>query len=42
MKSTNHEEFKQFIISQKEITEAHRISGGGCYHLKVKVDGGYV
>ena len=39
MKSTNHEEFKQFIISQKEITEAHRISGGGCYHLKVKVNG---
>ena len=38
MKTTNHEVFKQFILSQNEIVEAHRISGGGCYHLKVKVD----
>ena len=38
MKTTNHEVFKKFILSQNEIVEAHRISGGGCYHLKVKVD----
>lgn len=38
MKSTNHEGFKQFISGKKEIIEAHRISGGGCYHLKVKVN----
>lgn len=38
MKTTDHGRFKQFISSEKEITEAHRISGGGCYHLKVKVD----
>lgn len=38
MKTTNHDGFKQFIHSQSKIMEAHRISGGGCYHLKVKVD----
>lgn len=38
MKTTDHNRFKQYIASEKEITEAHRISGGGCYHLKVKVD----
>lgn len=38
MKSTNHEAFKQFISSQNEVIEAHRVSGGGCYHLKVKVN----
>ena len=38
MTTTDHDRFKQFIASEKEITEAHRISGGGCYHLKVKVD----
>ena len=37
MKTTDHDRFKQFISSQKEVIEAHRISGGGCYHLKVKV-----
>lgn len=37
MKTTDHDRFKQFITSQKEVIEAHRISGGGCYHLKVKV-----
>src|SRR3954447_7493022 len=34
MKSTNHEAFNQFIKSQNEVTEAHRVSGEGCYHLK--------
>ena len=38
MKSANHEAFKQFIYSQNEVIEAHRVSGEGCYHLKVKVD----
>ena len=38
MKSTNHEAFNQFINCQNEVIEAHRVSGEGCYHLKVKVD----
>ena len=38
MKSTNHKAFKKFINRQNEVIEAHRVSGEGCYHLKVKVD----
>ncbi len=36
--SNNHEAFKHFINSKKEIIEAHRISGSGCFLLKVKFD----
>ncbi|WP_438497015.1 Lrp/AsnC ligand binding domain-containing protein [Paenibacillus sp. IHBB 3054] len=38
MKTANHESFIRFIYEQKEVVEAHRVSGEGCYHLKIKVD----
>lgn len=37
MKTTDHHSFVNFTANQKEIVEVHRISGDGCYHLKVKV-----
>lgn len=37
MKTTNHSSFASFINERKEVSEAHRISGEGCYLLKVKV-----
>jgi len=37
MKSTNHAAFQHFLSNQKEILEAHRISGEGCYWLKAAV-----
>ncbi|MEF3355185.1 Lrp/AsnC family transcriptional regulator [Paenibacillus sp. GYB006] len=38
MKTANHESFISFINEQKEVVEAHRVSGEGCYHLKIKVN----
>ncbi|WP_141501713.1 Lrp/AsnC family transcriptional regulator [Paenibacillus luteus] len=38
MKTSNHNSFIQFINEQNEVVEAHRISGEGCYHLKVKIN----
>lgn len=38
MKTADHESFISFINEQKEVVEAHRVSGEGCYHLKIKVD----
>ena len=35
MKTTNHEQLIKFIKSTSIIEEAHRISGDGCYLLKV-------
>ncbi|MDN3017104.1 Lrp/AsnC family transcriptional regulator [Paenibacillus sp. BSR1-1] len=37
MKTANHDSFIQFIKERNEVVEAHRISGKGCYHLKVIV-----
>lgn len=37
MKTANHDPFLSCIKEQKEVVEAHRVSGEGCYHLKVKV-----
>jgi Lrp/AsnC family transcriptional regulator, leucine-responsive regulatory protein len=37
MKTANHDAFIRFIHERKEVVEAHRVSGEGCYHLKVKV-----
>lgn len=37
MKTANHDSFKSFINNQSNVVEAHRISGEGCYHLKIKV-----
>lgn len=38
MKTANHDSFIRFINEQIEVTEAHRVSGEGCYHLKIKVN----
>lgn len=38
MKTTNHDSFRSFINGQNEVIEAHRVSGEGCYHLKLKVN----
>ncbi|MBP1969944.1 Lrp/AsnC family leucine-responsive transcriptional regulator [Virgibacillus natechei] len=38
MKTANHDPFLRFIKERKEIVEAHRVSGEGCYHLKVNVN----
>ncbi|MDN3426634.1 Lrp/AsnC family transcriptional regulator [Microbacterium sp. APC 3898] len=37
MKTTNHEKFNDFINERQEVVEAHRVSGEGCYHLKIKL-----
>ncbi len=37
MKTANHDSFIRFINNRNEVVEAHRISGEGCYHLKIKV-----
>src|SRR5690625_3334191 len=36
MKTSNHDPFLHFMKERKEIVEAHRVSGEGCYHMKVK------
>lgn len=36
MKTTNHFGFVKFVSDSREVLEAHRISGEGCYMLKVK------
>lgn len=38
MKTTDHDAFVRFINEHSEITEAHRISGEGCYHLTLKIE----
>lgn len=38
METANHDPFLHFIKERKEVVEAHRVSGAGCYHLKVKVN----
>ncbi|MBZ9607364.1 Lrp/AsnC family transcriptional regulator [Clostridium estertheticum] len=35
MKTTDHLSFKKYIYNNPLITEAHRISGDGCYILKL-------
>lgn len=37
MKTANHDAFIRFIKGRIEVVEAHRVSGEGCYHLKIKV-----
>lgn len=39
MKSTNHSGFKKMLIDDQVVTEAYRISGEGCYSLKVIASG---
>lgn len=38
MKTSNHDSFIRFANDQNEVVEAHRVSGEGCYHLKIKVN----
>ena len=38
MKTANHDSFIRFINDRNEVVEAHRVSGEGCYHLKIKVN----
>ncbi|WP_099363288.1 Lrp/AsnC family transcriptional regulator [Fredinandcohnia onubensis] len=37
MKTANHDSFIHFVHDRNEVVEAHRVSGEGCYHLKIKV-----
>ncbi|MBY0055103.1 MULTISPECIES: Lrp/AsnC family transcriptional regulator [Brevibacillus] len=37
MKTTDHSRFARFVASRSEVIEAHRISGEGCYTLKINV-----
>lgn len=36
MKTTEHAAFRKFIAENELVTDAHRISGEGCYMLKVQ------
>lgn len=36
MKSTDHEGFRTFLAQQSEVEEAFRVSGEGCYWLRVR------
>jgi Lrp/AsnC family leucine-responsive transcriptional regulator len=37
MTTTDHQRFQRFVREREEIVEAHRVSGEGCYSLKVLV-----
>lgn len=38
MKTANHDSFIRFMNKRNEVVEVHRVSGEGCYHLKIKVN----
>ncbi|KQL36100.1 Lrp/AsnC family transcriptional regulator [Psychrobacillus sp. FJAT-21963] len=38
MKTANHDSFIRFMNERNEVVEVHRVSGEGCYHLKIKVN----
>jgi Lrp/AsnC family transcriptional regulator, leucine-responsive regulatory protein len=37
MKTTDHPAFARWLAGQESVEEAHRVSGEGCYWLKVRV-----
>lgn len=37
MKTANHESFIRLMNDRNEVVEVHRVSGEGCYHLKIIV-----
>jgi len=37
MKTANHDSFIRLMNDCKEAVEVHRVSGEGCYHIKIKV-----
>lgn len=38
MKTANHDSFIRLMNNRNEVVEVHRVSGEGCYHLKIKVN----
>ena len=38
MKTARHDSFIHYVNDRNEVVEAHRVSGEGCYHLKIKID----
>lgn len=38
MKTASHDSFIRYVNDRNEVVEAHRVSGEGCYHLKIKID----
>ena len=38
MKTANHDSFIRLMNDRKEVVEVHRVSGEGCYHIKIKVN----
>lgn len=38
MKTTDHDSFIRLMNDWNEVVEVHRVSGEGCYHLKIKVN----
>ncbi|MBD8836885.1 MULTISPECIES: Lrp/AsnC family transcriptional regulator [Paenibacillus] len=36
MKTANHHSFIRLMDDRREVLEVHRVSGEGCYHLKIK------
>jgi Lrp/AsnC family transcriptional regulator, leucine-responsive regulatory protein len=38
MKTANHDSFIRLMNDRNEVVEVHRVSGEGCYHLKIKVN----
>lgn len=37
MKTADHDSFIRFVHDRNEVLEVHRVSGEGCYHIKIKV-----
>jgi Lrp/AsnC family transcriptional regulator, leucine-responsive regulatory protein len=37
MKTANHNSFIRLMNDRNEVVEVHRVSGEGCYHIKIKV-----
>ena len=37
MKTADHDSFIRFVHDRNEVLEVHRVSGEGCYHIKLKV-----
>jgi Lrp/AsnC family leucine-responsive transcriptional regulator len=37
MKANNHAEFQKYLKNNPYIVEAHRVSGDGCYFLKISI-----
>ena len=36
MNTVNHDSFIRLMNDRNEVVEVHRVSGEGCYHLKIK------